>query len=352
MDVIALTFWMLALLLTSQKCGTPRYELLVGLGIGALSVMAVFSWITVVMVMPIVGFAYLERLWKHYKSSSKLPMICCLFLGTVIGMLFCASILLGPFWGRFHDIIRISSDVSKINLPQTSHFLLKDFFVWCASFPYLILLGMACLILRMRSYAHLLAFCVFALICVNTRIYVFRMLYFFPFALTGILLFLADLKAPMFRRGILIILVGIAMMEFSWSIVLRNGSELFVRRFRDYDAVCQNLQRLVGTGTCVINDSYQLYYIGRELGWRQYNSSFRPLRLLKQMEKDDECRFYVCEKKHLTTRLEEELAACGFSGKHIACEYEENNLNPALNIIQKKGRLFTMGPYCVFTRGE
>jgi hypothetical protein len=227
----------------------------------------------------------------------------------------------------------------------------KEFFKLLFALPFVYAIGLPLLFLRKRFVLLAIATVGISVIAMVTHCYTFRILYLLPYALIGIALIDGYIQRPLKRyvyNGLLILLICIG---YSFSILLRNGTEFFAKDVRNVKRVKEILQVEVGANVRIYCDTFQLYYVGRELNWNQYRLAF-PSTNLKDLLNTLDIEYFIAEKKSLSPRMNLILAKEGFELKKEITVIDLEGLSQMEHFLNAMGRLSPYGPYCLYKRKE
>lgn len=136
--------------------------------------------------------------------------------------------------------------------------------------PGLYVFGLAFLFLRRRLQLLGLGFVVFAMVCIATRVYPSRIVYFLPYALIGTAIGVVSVRQGRTRNALMCVVALMLVFAYGRTYICRNLTDYRVRHHMDYAALRPIVEQKLGRGLSVYANTYQLYFLGRELGWQQY----------------------------------------------------------------------------------
>lgn len=312
---------------------------------GFLSVLSIFVWFTSVFFAPIYLWAILNASDRKVRD-----IILTAFCATVAVM-----VLLCPFWREFHSAFAFFAQMlTGISGSSFSYMSRAEacccFFRLLIGLPGVAALGIGLLFLTRRTVLLKIGVCLFfvvtVLIC--SRMYGCRFTYLIPFALLGILQYDKTIVGSKWLIRGLIVLV--AVVSFARGTAVSILAAWIESRSRDSGAlVKRELDRTVGRDIKVYCDTYQLYFIGRELGWKAYRMDERWT--LSDFDFDKfGVNCFVTETSFVSDRVRDLLAKYGFKSSF------EINV-PELELSDwMRHRLFNVcrghqwGPYVVYLR--
>ena len=237
---------------------------------GASLALSGFLWVSAVILVPLVAYEFLSDFGN--KSEERMRSFLCQATWLAVGAAFAALILLLLMPGKFdvvlHDLRADSAGKTRWDF----HGLLEPF----TRSPFVPLLGILALFLG-RKWGLVAAFFAAVLGVLATGAYVHRDIYLLPYLLLAIACF-GSLK----WRGTNLVpaklaVVGAFCIMLIWSGGLSLGARTIVaerqREARDPDALLRLMREAVGEGPrSVYLNSYELYYAGRDLGWRYFKA--------------------------------------------------------------------------------
>lgn len=269
-DILALLLVSLSLLVLQLPIRAKGRRLLVYSLAGSLYAASIFTWISSALLAPVVAWEMLDR-----QIGEKVPWRDWIASILMAGIAFCATVLLilSPFLSRWETTLEASRTIWAINTGMSSgtgHWLWKEFARCMIQPPGLYILGISFLFLRRRFLLLGLGFIVFAIVCIATRVYPSRIVYFLPYALIGAALGVTSLRQGMVRNTFMAVVALMLVFAYGRTYICRNLTDYRVRHHMDYSALCPIVEQKLGRGLSVYANTYQLYFLGRELGWKQY----------------------------------------------------------------------------------
>ena len=146
------------------------------------------------------------------------------------------------------------------------------------------------------------------------------------------------------------VLSCIAIYSYGYSVVARNFSEWFAKDYRDYEKVKAELVKSIGRNVALFNDSFQLYYIGRELGWRQFASGVSNSDIDDKILQDVDLCIRDDSRPHEHSTLPERLERNGYVLDAVVCRPKDPPEGSIAAFLKKHHRLFPLGPYYIYRK--
>lgn len=137
--------------------------------------------------------------------------------------------------------------------------------------PGLYVFGIAFLFFRRRLQLLGLGFLVFAAICIATKAYPSRIVYFLPYALIGTAIGVTSVWRRRSRAVLMCVVALMLVFAYGRTYICRNLTDYRVRHRMDYAALRPVIEQELGRDISVYADTFQLYCLGRELNWKQYH---------------------------------------------------------------------------------
>ena len=310
---------------------------------GFFVIVAVFSWITVAVAIPVVFWEMLDTARAGRRS---LRDVVSLFAYALIGAVVAMTIFATPFYAN----IRRTIDIATFVVPSVAgraggveHF--KGVFASIFAFPLFLPLALLPLFLWRRYWIVAVGVLAYVFVLMKTTCYVYRMIYFLPYAVVGIVGGYVSFKSRLLKKAYITLLSVMAMFFYGRSVFARNISEYFARPWRDYDKVQAEVASAVGFGVSCFNDSFQLYYLGRELGWKQY----APLGVALCKKELDGVSIYIGDKGRIPEGI---LKENGFEFYREICTPVPPEPGTVADFLMKANRLSALGPYLIYRRGD
>ena len=346
-DAQSLFFGLLSLLIVAKSVELPtRMSQFAYVVAGASFSCAVFSWISALMLAPLVVNEMLislqERRAKVHESVAALA-----FCGA--GAVATALLLAMPFLLNFSETARTFGMIVSYNAPHDSvHFAWREFFVSFGTAPWFLMTGIIFMLCAARKNSAAVAgFVLFSGICIMTRVYIFRMLYFLPFAIVGFVALRSGIKRIRLCQGIRLLVGTMAIYSVVWSVVMRNASEMFARPSRNYEFFKSALGEKIGKGrgVSVYLDTFELGYVARELGWRANRLGTRhPTKEL--LSRSD---YVIIKEGGVSKQMLNTIQEAGFVEAFVIDGQKCRKLSTMENLLARHKRLLPLGPYVVFS---
>ena len=348
MFFVLLSVYLLGIRRFSTKSANGVLHLLAGIS----AAMAVFTWITSIVTMPIIlcEFACESRLEK--RSAKEVVW----FLGWMLLGGFIATLsLLSPFLCEWSTTTEQLKSVLCANLASSgaNPWQMTQFTKDLASMPGICVIGAGLLFAQRRIWIAALGFTVFALISMRTKSYAFRIVYCLPYTILSLIYFRERLKMLTIRRVLFTILCVMAVTSVVWVVFARSVFETFARPARDYAKMEEILRKEIGEGSEVriYVATHELGYVSRNLGW--YGDNFGNgkngygIPSVKFLERDD---YVIAKPSDLNARLMDSIEQSGFVLWKEIPSVEPAQLGRVAAFLKRRGKLNPLGPYQVYRR--
>jgi MFS family permease len=322
-DMVALFFVFAALALLVWARGM-RYRMAALFISGALGACSVFTWMTAVIALPALAWE-VDDVVRASSRSWRLR-----FYGygvSVAGFLLAAFLLALPFlmdWGTTLEGLKANLAYNLQGRSGDKMAQLMVYFKSLVALPGFFLLGAVAIFSRRRFWILGIGFVIFSVFTALTKAGTARMIYFIPSMVVALSALVGEQEM---RRTVLARLcmaaLGIVMiLSYVRMVALRTAEDFRYRDRRDVAAVQEELESVIGRNASVYTDTFQAYYIGRDLGWKQYRvGSVKGLDPMPYLAK---CDWYLngwCELDGVT---EEQLVAAGFRFEKVICSRGED----------------------------
>lgn len=291
-DVLAFLFLFASLLTLQSYKGDHKREFWVYGTSTLFAVLMCFSWITGIVLLPLVLWEMNRRFQENRHGLTAIRLgVCVILVGLLTSLIF-----LLPFLISFNESLRIF--LSVVDLNSSSKGIADPIGSIMKVFKYefgFLVLGVAAWAFNWRNNAIALGGVVlFLFASIMTNVYEFRVLYLVPYTIIGLGLVIKknDTKLSKIVR---LLLLFYAMCFFGRSVLARNCIDFIAMKGRDYGVVQDEFEKVVGKNVRVYNNSFQLYYIGRILEWKQFRSVKNESLLCKEFWENID--FYITEKK-------------------------------------------------------
>ena len=270
-DILSMLFCTGGMLVLQVKVSSLTKKCLVFSLAGTLYALSILTWISAILLGPVVLWEMVEQLeFKRTPPKSwALPFLCCVGAGIVTGVL-----LLLPFIFHFVQTVEVSKLVWQINTfyaEKEGRLLWKEFALCMLQPPGLYVLGFCLLASSRRFLILFFGFAACAVLCMMTKVYSTRIVYFLPYVLIGVGVGIQTIRRQGLRRLIMWIVGCMTLLAYGRTYICRNLTDYRVRHHRDYAALRPVIEQKLGRNISVYADTFQLYYLGRELNWKQYH---------------------------------------------------------------------------------
>ena len=322
-DMVALFFVFAALALLTWVRET-RYRLAALFASGALGACSLFTWMTAVIALPALAWE-IDDVVRASSRSWRLR-----FYGygvSAAGFLLAAFLLALPFLMDLETTLEGLKANLAYNLQGRGGDRMAQALVYVKSLvalPGFFLLGAVAIFSRGRFWILALGFVVFSAFTALTKAGTARMIYFIP----SMAVALSALAGEQKMRRTALMPLGMAalavvlMLSYVRTVALRTAEDFRYRERRNVAAVQKELESAIGRDASVYTDTFQLYYIGRDLGWKQYRvGSVKGLDPMPYLEK---CDWYLDGWCELDGVDEKQLAEAGFRFEKVICSRGED----------------------------
>ncbi len=349
-DVIALAF-IFAALSALQFVGNRRWTNLAVFSLcGFFCAMAFFTWQPAGMLYPLVLWEVIEQ---FIGKKAKVREISILLLSAALAFSLTVVLMMYPFWDDFwHRLFGATGTVGKMaERSEGTGWHWREYFKALFNLPWVFCFGFAALFLRRRLWFLVVTVLGLSLLCIATKVYVFRMLYLMPYAIIGLGIVIASWRKNRLKHGLGIgLLCLMVMAAFGWSVALRNFTEYFTKDFRDYEKMRQTLDKEIGRDVRICLGVNPAYYIGRELGWSMYSchdSCTERDRINLLREKVD---FVLFDTQWEQPGDVERIMSYGFKTNYLICTDIKKPSNRIERFLVDHGRSSAYGPFRVFRK--
>lgn len=231
---------------------------------GILCAVCFGTWGSCLLLMPIVWWEMVEIMYQaSWGRGLRLGIMA--VCGGMLGLL----IVEEPFWAQ----LPLSAKCLMQYLSVVGNHEVFEWKALLASFfapPYVYLIGLLCLLMTRRVWL-IMGVLVYFIVCAkNGHIYVFRTLYFLPYSIVALVLLGKMSPKGLVRKLCVPVIAVLTMGLFIRSVAIRNIVEWMASPSRSYASLYDVLKREIGLGVKIYNGDWQTYFVGRELGWKQY----------------------------------------------------------------------------------
>lgn len=346
-DMVAMAFVIAALLTLQFKprtfCGRA---VLFGV-IGALCAIGGFVWISVTLVAPVVLWEMLEY-FQVNRIALKERML--LLVAAGVGAVIAALVILIPFYPVLDRVL----EVLRLNMEMgTGHakggFMVKEFLESFLSYPGFFAIGLVLLCFKRRLWVMALGSWLLIFLCIRTNFYINRMIYFLPAAIIGMAVFYQECRTTVARKVVVGLLVLMAALSYGRTCVLRNLIDWHSKPCRDYAGLTRYMEREIGRDVRIYNSSFTLYYVGRDLGWRQFRATGMSEIPPEKLRGEFDC--YICDEKAVTPDLDRQMREMGFNSSKVLNEHVRYPSSWLGRLLYRTGRMVPiLGAYRVYKR--
>ena len=238
---------------------------------GCLSALCVFSWATAILLAPLFVWGmidYSSRQDVQWRERIR-PWIAYAVAGMAVSLIVLSPSLL------HYDVMMQRLSFTASTHASGSSGAIMDFFREFRAFPYLYLLAIPCLFIRRRIDVLTIGAMIVIVLFACTRAYIFRVLYFLPYAFLSFVTLYAESKATSARKVLLVVLTCLASISFLRVALCKNIFAYALRGANDEVMLENALNQAIGTDANIYVADYSVYFAGRKLGWHQYRTFHR-----------------------------------------------------------------------------
>lgn len=346
-DVVAMCFVLAALNVLAIRTADKVRQAAKFFAAGVLCTMGMFTWFSATLMAPLVMWEVYEE-WRQCHLSWKrlLSLMICALLGCAVAF----AVIAAPFYGRIDKMFAyMFLSVSNGASVAGNRYMFREFLELFFSFPGFFAVGLTMLLFSKRIWIVSVGTWVLIAMCIPTNFYINRIIYFLPAAMLGVAVFVCDCKSVKLRKMVCVVVGIMIALSYMRTCVFRNMTDWHSRPLRNYAEVQDRLEAELGRGCRIYNYSYQLYYVGRNLGWRQFRArGWTPIPPDELYPLFDH---YICEEKDVTPELEESLASHGFKTRGIVYNPPRQLPTAFGQLLHRTGRIVPcLGSYRVYDR--
>lgn len=282
---MAMVFTSLTLIIRSRASSRPTHILFVS---GILAATSLFFWITSILFMPLVLLEFFIAFGKKQDGKSScqvLPGFAALSIGGIVA----TAIILVPLFRFIPEIVDQYLSASEIggvatvsDAPLSAAILrICDFAKIACRSPFTWFAATVGIFLSRRQLAHSVIFAGLAAFLIATRVYHLRMVYLMPYVFLFTAMSVERLACSRSRIASALtktyvvcalafgVAISVVAMNFAaWPET--NTLSLLSKKIKSsFAAEVSNV--------CLYDFEHELYYAGRQLGWRMYSTSSRNL---------------------------------------------------------------------------
>ena len=308
-DMLALGFVFAALALMAWARDT-RFRCTTLFLVGVLGACSVFTWMTAIIAFP----ALMWEVVRTVESTKPCGRMRFTRYGlAAMGFILAVIVLAAPFLLDLQTTVEGLKANLAYNLQNSNGSKMLQVGVYIktlVALPGFFALGAIAIFSRKRFWILALGFIVFSAFTMFTKAGTARMIYFLPSMVIALAILAEDLKNT--RRGCLLAcaLGCVLVLSFVRTVGLRTVEDFRYKNKRDVVALQREFESIIGRGASVYTDTFQPYYIGRALNWRQYRVG--SVKGLDPMPYLARCDWYVrgwCELDGVT---EDQLKEAGY----------------------------------------
>ena len=267
--------------LESSSSTTKPSFFIAGLCISAM----LFTWPTAIFLTPLIATEFVHFYYLNQKSKNRTafeifpldPSITLLLAGFTLGLIAISLPVLPELFSGIQKILAFSkSDSIAVNFADKFKSDLRHFLTSLSLSPFLLLGGITtALILTSRYKQKSLATLLVLGLVIFSKPYGQRFVYLIPYLIVVIaLLFVENSNTQ--KRIIYwlkrLFLVSLLIWSITISLGVRNIVALTQVEGRNPERILEFAEALIGKGDHKVLIPYELYYAGRNLGWKVYNS--------------------------------------------------------------------------------
>jgi hypothetical protein len=270
-DIWTIVCTLLSLLILSCiKDSTPKKDAFSFLAVGAISVVQLFIWASSVLQLPII----IVECWNLAEERKwRIGILIRWAVFGLLGGLLAMFLVAIPFLDQWKLVMTHFQGLSQHNLSQPFVVNVVSLLRVMVKTPFIVIAGMFSMVACKRHSRYLLCVLLILAFVLSTRIYIHRFVHIVPyFVLAFGLLVGNECLVPRFVKRCVVIWAVVALLYGGvYSVLIRNFVESFAKDARQKEIIVETMRDEVGgSGTRVYNDAFQLYYVGRSIGWMQY----------------------------------------------------------------------------------
>ena len=329
----------LSLFLIRKNCLGKDYSMIAA---GSFSIFCLFTWPTAIVLMPIIGNELVNRLETNvYSCRRKVRDVILFSLGAILW----AFLIMFPFLCDIKGMLLLISNSSSRSAKIGSGFFLDVFLKHFLVLPYHYILGVGCLFVCYRKWLLIIGGLLFLGMCTISRVYEFRLIYFLPYVLVGAIYAYTSISLPRYKRFLILITAIIAIIMFERGLVRRRVIDLLGSDLHDNSILELAFKGHIPEGAKVYSHTFNTYYVGRKLGWKQYQLDFQDNTLGAQYLADME--YFVVEERSMNETLKYLLEESGFI-QYRRIEYPLIHLGEFSRHFNMLGKLKIWGPWLIY----
>lgn len=347
-DALSLLWIFSALCLLQIRSERKSMHTVIFAGVGIFTALSIFTWLPGIMLAPLV-FCEIVSFLKI--NQFKTRQIVGSFVTCGVTFMFTTGLVLMPFYPVIDSVLaRTFSQVTAVQ-EDNEPWQWFEFGKAILEVPCVFLLGFMALIVRFKkTWLLSIMAAIVCLISIYSRVYVFRMIFLWPYAIVGLCLLIASFNNKRYSHAMLMLIIMV-MASFSRSVLLREGSEYFTKPFRDYEYLRKEMELEIGRDKTVYNYLDQTYYIGRELGWKQYRCWWwHETKDAPDPIKDSE--FILIDEKLMSEELQQLFEQFGFLHNRRICNSVKQPSTFIEKFLDAHHRLNAYGPFRLFSRNN
>lgn len=347
-EAMVFLFIMLALWIFRFRPRTSWGRAVLFAAAGGGCALAGFTWITAALLAPLVLWEMLE--WIRENADGRQETFC--LLGAfVAGCIGAAALLLIPFYpilGQTLQVLMADFGVSASGHAKDG-WMVKEFLCLFFGFPGFFAVGLTLLFFCRRLWLLAILSTLGLCVCMATNFYNSRMIYYLPVAIVGVAVFWTSCRNRMVRDGLLIVLIAMTALSYARTCLFRNMTDLYARPLRDYAAVKVCMEREIGRNCRVYNSAFTLYYVGRDLGWKQFRATGMSEIPPEELRGEFDC--YICDEKAVTSDLDRQMHEMGFNSSKVLNKHVRFPSSWLGRLLYKTGRMNPiLGAYRIYKR--
>lgn len=345
-DVVAFMWLFLGLALMQVQTENEKLRRLCVFGFGGACALSVFTWPTAILTMPIAAWEFCDDCFqRHFCVKEIVVSLACAIVG---GLMF-SLIALSPITGSLPLSLESCRAIAATSMDDAGLMRWQAMFgEMCSSYG-LYALGAIALFSNKRLILLMIGAIAYYVICSGSQqIYVFKTLYFLPFAVVGIAMaWHVAAKNKYVSAVVCVGLIALLGVVYGRAVVVRNAVSFLARSHRNVASQTEVVCKSVRDGSKVYNVAWQTYYIGRERGWQQYQGKAEFLTGKPDLLPSMDC--ILIEESQWESPLDEYYAKNGFVHKQ-RIEVPPVGRTGYEDSLRQKGYLRSLGPYLLYTR--
>lgn len=345
-DVVAFMWLFLGLALMQVNAKKVVVRRICVFGFGGACALSIFTWPTAILVMPIAAWEFWDDC--HQQCCMGRDIVVELACAVVGGLVF-SLLAIAPIMGNLQLSLESCRAIAATSMDDPRSMRWNAMIgEMCSSYG-LYAIGAIALLVHKRFVLLLIGAISYFVICSGShQIYVFKTLYFLPFAIVGMAMAWHIVAKNKYAGAVACMgLMALLCLIYGRSVVVRNVVAYLARSHRNVASQTAEICKYVKSGAKVYNVAWQTYFIGREQGWQQYQGKAEFLTARPDLLNAMDC--VLVEESQWKPSIDGYYAKNGFVNKR-RIEVPPVGTTGCEETLRKKGWLLPLGPYLLYTR--